>query len=63
MKAKDLKTLPKEELKEKLEQTYEALENLMFQKATRQLENTAKISQTKREIARINTVISELKIR
>ncbi len=61
MKAKELKNLGLDELNVKLKESYDSLDNYMFQKATHQLENTAKISQTKSEIARIHTVISELK--
>lgn len=61
MKAKELRNLGLDELNAKLKESYESLDNYMFQKATHQLENTAKISQTKREIARIRTVITELK--
>lgn len=33
--------------------------NLRFQKATNQLENTARIRQVRREVARVNTVLNQ----
>ena len=62
MKAKDLRELTEEELKEKESESSQALFNLRFQKATGQLGNTAEIPKTKRELARIKTVIRELEI-
>ena len=62
MKAKELRELTEEELKEKERETSRALFNLRFQKATGQLGNTAEIPKTKRELARIKTVIRELEI-
>ncbi len=62
MKAKDLRELTEEELKEKERESSQALFNLRFQKATGQLGNTAEIPKTKRELARIKTVIRELEI-
>ena len=38
----------------------EEMFNLRFQHATRQLENTARLPQVKREIARVLTVLREL---
>jgi large subunit ribosomal protein L29 len=62
MKAKDLRELTEEELKEKESESSQALFNLRFQKATGQLGNTAEIPKIKRELARIKTVIRELEI-
>ncbi|MCK4788151.1 MAG: 50S ribosomal protein L29 [Desulfobacteraceae bacterium] len=62
MKAKELRELTKEELKEKERESSQELFNLRFQKATGQLGNTAVIPKTKRELARIKTVIRELEI-
>ncbi len=57
MKAADLKTKSGDELKtELLELKKEAL-NLRFQKASGQLENTARVRQVRRDIARILTVL------
>jgi len=62
MKAKDLRELTKEELREKERESSQELFNLRFQKATGQLGNTAQIPKTKKELARIKTVIRELEI-
>ncbi len=57
MKAADLKTKSGDELKtELLELKKEAL-NLRFQKASGQLENTARVREVRRDIARILTVL------
>lgn len=62
MKAKELRELTAEELKEKERESSQELFNLRFQKATGQLGNTAEIRKTKRELARIKTVIREFEI-
>ena len=62
MKAKELRELTEEELKEKERESSQSLFNLRFQKAAGQLGNTAEIPKTKRELARIKTVIRELEI-
>lgn len=59
MKAKDLRLLSDGELLEKEKTLREELLNLRFQHATGQLENVARISQVKKEIARIKTVLRE----
>ncbi len=57
MKAADLKTKSGDELKtELLDLKKEAL-NLRFQKASGQLENTARVRAVRRDIARILTVL------
>jgi len=60
MKAKELRELSIEELKEKEREAKQELFNLRFQKATGQLGNTAVIPKTKRDLARVKTVIQEL---
>ncbi|MBW1900083.1 MAG: 50S ribosomal protein L29 [Deltaproteobacteria bacterium] len=62
MKAKELRELPEEELKEKAKELGQELFNLRFQKATGQLGNTAMIPKTKRDLARAKTVLMELEI-
>ena len=47
------------ELKEELVSAKKELFNLRFQNATSQLDNTAKITQVRKNIARIKTVITE----
>jgi large subunit ribosomal protein L29 len=60
MKASELRELTREELWEKKRDLSQELFNLRLQKATGQLGNTAVIPKTKRDLARINTVIREL---
>lgn len=62
MKAKELKELAEEELREKESGLGQELFNLRFQKATGQLGNTAMISKTKKELARVKTLLRELEI-
>ncbi len=59
MKAKELRLLSEGELLEKEKTLREELLNLRFQHATGQLENVARISQVKKEIARIKTLLRE----
>lgn len=60
MKAKELREFSNEELKEKEKELGQELFNLRFQKATGQLGNTANIPKTKKDIARIKTVLREM---
>jgi large subunit ribosomal protein L29 len=60
MIAKELRELSVEELTEKEREAKQELFNLRFQKATGQLGNTAIISKTKKDLARVKTVLREL---
>jgi large subunit ribosomal protein L29 len=60
VKAKELRDLGAEELKEKERELYRELFNLRFQKATGQLGNTAGLGKTKKDLARVKTVLREL---
>ena len=62
MKAKELRELTDEDLNEKAKELGQELFNLRFQKATGQLGNTAIIPKTKRDLARVKTVLRELEI-
>ncbi len=57
MKAKELQDLTIEELRSKEKEIQETLFNLRFQHATGLLENTMRIPMTKKDLARIKTVI------
>ncbi|MCX8117929.1 MAG: 50S ribosomal protein L29 [Desulfobacterota bacterium] len=59
MKAKDLRLLSEGELIQKERELQEELFNLRFQHATGQLENTMRIPQVKKDIARIKTILRE----
>ena len=56
MKAKELRELSDEELGRKLTDTRQELFNLRFQSVTGALENPARLSLVKRDIARIITI-------
>ena len=59
MKQTQLREMNELELKTKLDENLEALQNLKFQQALQQLEDGTMISKTKKEIAQIKTVINE----
>jgi large subunit ribosomal protein L29 len=59
LKADDLRDLTDEELEQRLADTRQELFNLRFQSATGALENSARVTLAKREIARILTVRNE----
>lgn len=62
MNASELRELSYEELAEKLAEAKEESFNLRFQFATNQLENTARLGQVRREVARIATIMREMEI-
>ena len=55
----ELRTNSAEELNEKLVAAKKALFNLRFQNATNQLDNTSRIKDVRKNIARIQTIIVE----
>ncbi|MBO8153643.1 50S ribosomal protein L29 [Thermovirga sp.] len=59
MKARELRDLSIEELREKHKQFKEELFNLRFQHAIGQLGNTNRIKEVKRSIARVLTIMRE----
>jgi large subunit ribosomal protein L29 len=59
MKAQDLRDLTTEELAAKLKEVGEELFNLTFQHGNNQLENTARLGQAKKDLARVKTVLRE----
>ena len=58
MKAADLRDLTVEELEAKLKEVGEELFNLNFQHSRQQLDNTARLGQAKKDLARIKTVLN-----
>ena len=60
--AAELRELADDQLLDQLGESKQELFNLRFPIATGQLENSAQISQVKRNIARINTVLREREI-
>ncbi|MEN8686967.1 MAG: 50S ribosomal protein L29 [Desulfuromonadales bacterium] len=59
MKAEELRSKSAEELNAAVAELNQEMFNLKFQLHTGHLENTSRISQVRREIARIKTVIAE----
>ncbi len=59
MKMTEIRELSEKDLKDKLTSLRQDLFNLRFQHATAQLEKTASIPATKKDIARVLTVMSE----
>jgi len=62
MKNSQLNEMTKMELKTKLADNMDALQNLRFQKALQQIENPLQIRVLKREIAQVKTVLRELEL-
>tara|TARA_Y100000816_G_C25908619_1_gene473916 strand:+ start:173 stop:385 length:213 start_codon:yes stop_codon:yes gene_type:complete len=59
MKVYQLKELNESDLRAKLKDSLDAIQNLKFQKALQQLEDASSISKMRREIAQIKTVLKE----
>lgn len=59
MKAADLRAKSADELKDQLLDLKKEAFNLRFQGATGQLENTARMRQVRRDIARVKTVMRD----
>ncbi len=59
MKAHELRPLTASELYTRLDEGYQELFNLRFQRATGQMTNTARKGQVRRDIARVKTILRE----
>jgi large subunit ribosomal protein L29 len=59
MKAEDLRTKTVDELRTQLVQLKKEAFNLRFQKASGQLENTVRVRQVRRDIARVLTFLNQ----
>ena len=59
MKTKEIRSLSTDELLAKEKQYKEELFNLRFQQATGQLENTARLKEVRKTIARIKTALRQ----
>jgi large subunit ribosomal protein L29 len=58
MKASEFRTRTEDQLREQLLELKKEQFNLRFQKATGQLENTARVREVRRDIARIKTILA-----
>ena len=63
MKVSEIRDLGPEEIQKKADDLREELFNLRFQHGTGQLENTTKLKQAKRDIARLKTIIREVSLK
>ena len=61
MKASDLREMTPDELQAREGELAQQLFTLRLQKSTGQIENPAKISETRRDLARVLTVLNEKK--
>ena len=61
MKAAELRTMSAEALESKLKELKAELFNLRFQHAINQLDNPHKMTEVKHDIARVMTVLQEMK--
>ena len=59
MKASELRAKSADELKQELQSLLKAQFSLRMQKATQQLSNTSQIHKTRRNIARVRTLLTE----
>ena len=59
MKAQELRSMTNADLASKLDDAYQEMFNLRFQRATGKLTNTARINQVRKEIARMKTILRE----
>ena len=62
MKAKEVRKMTPEQLESKLKDLKKDLFTLRMQHATNQLDNPIRISQVKKDIARVKTIIRENEI-
>ena len=62
MKARELKEMSEAELRQKEKEVTEELFNLKFQHATGRLENTQRLPQVRKDLARVKTVLREKEI-
>jgi large subunit ribosomal protein L29 len=60
MKVSEIRELSLGEMQTKVNDLREEMFNLRFQHGTGQLENTTKLKQTKKDIARLRTLIQEV---
>jgi large subunit ribosomal protein L29 len=61
MNPKEIRDLSPEEILQKEKDLTEELFNLKFQSAMGQLENTMRVKQVKKDIARVKTIYKELR--
>ena len=63
MKASEIRDMNIDEMEQKLNDLKEEIFNLSFQHEIGQLENPQRMKETKRDIARIKTIIREVEVK
>lgn len=63
MKAHELRDLSDAELKKRIQEEEESLANLRFQQVFSQLENPMKLNHTRKDIARMKTILRERELK
>lgn len=61
MQASEIRDLTPDQLNDKIVELKKEAFNLRFQKASGQLENTARVREIRRDVARIKTILKEKK--
>jgi large subunit ribosomal protein L29 len=59
MEAREIRAIATEEIQRKLGEAQEEFFNMRFQWSTRQLKDTNRLTQVKRDIARLKTILRE----
>lgn len=59
MEAREIRSLTDSEIRQRMDESYETLFNLRFQRVVGQLENTARLQEVRRDIARLKTILRE----
>jgi len=59
MKAEDIRPMSGDQISDEIARLKKEQFNLRFQRATDQLENTARVRQVRRDIARLSTIAAE----
>jgi large subunit ribosomal protein L29 len=62
MKASEIRELSSDEIEQRLSELTEEQFNLKFQHATDQLENSMRLRDVKKDIARVKTMLRELEL-
>jgi large subunit ribosomal protein L29 len=60
MEAKELRQMSEDELRQKNVELREEIGHLRLKRATSRLENPMKLQQTKRDLARVETILREM---
>ena len=59
MKASEIRDLPLDDIRQRLTDTKEELFNLRFQNATGQLDNYKRLTELRKDVARLKTILRE----